>query len=740
MHRIGIILALLVLWVVPAVAQPCPPVGGSPCTTNWVVLNSLTAGTLGTTGNAAIGGTLGVTGAATFNAPITISGSNPIIMSDGTHTGSVVLNFASVNAMLAYQPTNVGANMVTAQIAGRSSANDGGAATYVWAASSALSANDPFIFAPNSPWVGNGRWILQLPPGGLNPKVRGLACNGTSDDSAGLSNLLAVAGTVYGNFVVTIAPGVSCYIGTAVSVTVARTQEIRGSGNPMQATNGPAPLSLSGLIVDPAATINLGGTLRNLFISSKGLAPLPANMEAVQAGLNAWAAAGSIAVTAQNDDATLENVEIVGFNKGFYSSGRQRTYMHNVHIDAINGVEITASADTIMLSHLSMFPYWSANLAGHSDVTAASISAAGSGGTPGAAVLTMTASGNTCGTLPQLNVTISGGGAVSAVNSVADVGDCTVIGGPNPIAFTGAGLSGATFTVTLGGYRSGIGLYLHDQVDGGQVHNLAVEGGRIGVKLSNVWEVAIDQASLEAGSTNAAGNIGDTSAIGLDTENCVSEARLSNIYASADLGTAAYFNHNGTSCGSGADRSVVVSNLSLSTPATWHNQQALYVGTGSRGVVSGLSIGAPGFVAGFSAVFAANTAEWDIHGVNLLTSDGATTPWYTIDPTSSPVVSIISRPRIVSKNSGAALTALCNDHILVNDTTAPTITMPATCPLGQDVWIKDIGGQAAAHNITVSMPGGSTLDGAASQTMAANFKGWVASYNGVAAALFGGSP
>lgn len=42
MHRIGIILALLVLWVVPAVAQPCPPVGGSPCTTNWVVLGTLT--------------------------------------------------------------------------------------------------------------------------------------------------------------------------------------------------------------------------------------------------------------------------------------------------------------------------------------------------------------------------------------------------------------------------------------------------------------------------------------------------------------------------------------------------------------------------------------------------------------------------------------------------------------------------------------------------------------------------
>jgi hypothetical protein len=41
-HRIAVLLALLVLWVVPAAAQPCAPVGGSPCTTNWVVLNNLT--------------------------------------------------------------------------------------------------------------------------------------------------------------------------------------------------------------------------------------------------------------------------------------------------------------------------------------------------------------------------------------------------------------------------------------------------------------------------------------------------------------------------------------------------------------------------------------------------------------------------------------------------------------------------------------------------------------------------
>ncbi len=72
MRRIAIILALLVLWVVPAAAQPCPPVGGSPCTTNWVVNNNLTVnGSItGPIGNITpLPGaftTLGATGAATF--------------------------------------------------------------------------------------------------------------------------------------------------------------------------------------------------------------------------------------------------------------------------------------------------------------------------------------------------------------------------------------------------------------------------------------------------------------------------------------------------------------------------------------------------------------------------------------------------------------------------------------------------------------------------------------------------
>jgi hypothetical protein len=86
-------------------------------------------------------------------------------------------------------------------------------------------------------------------------------------------------------------------------------------------------------------------------------------------------------------------------------------------------------------------------------------------------------------------------------------------------------------------------------------------------------------------------------------------------------------------------------------------------------------------------------------------------------------------------NSGASLTALCNDMIYVNDTTAPTITLPATCPLNQNVLVKDVGGNAGSHNITLSMPGGSTIDDGSTSVISTNHGFANVGYNGVAAAV-----
>lgn len=85
----------------------------------------------------------------------------------------------------------------------------------------------------------------------------------------------------------------------------------------------------------------------------------------------------------------------------------------------------------------------------------------------------------------------------------------------------------------------------------------------------------------------------------------------------------------------------------------------------------------------------------------------------------------------VSVTSGAAYTvANCLvGKVLVNDVTAPTITLPPTC--ANSIEVVDIGGQAAAHNITIAAPSGTTLNGTA--TITTNFGRRIVTYGGMAA-------
>lgn len=81
-------------------------------------------------------------------------------------------------------------------------------------------------------------------------------------------------------------------------------------------------------------------------------------------------------------------------------------------------------------------------------VASAAVAAGGSGGTPGTATVTGTTG---TGTKFQANVTISGGGAISAINSITVAGNYTV----NPTVLTaepvtGGGLTGATLNIKMG--------------------------------------------------------------------------------------------------------------------------------------------------------------------------------------------------------------------------------------------------------------------------------------------------
>lgn len=75
--------------------------------------------------------------------------------------------------------------------------------------------------------------------------------------------------------------------------------------------------------------------------------------------------------------------------------------------------------------------------------------------------------------------------------------------------------------------------------------------------------------------------------------------------------------------------------------------------------------------------------------------------------------------------TGVAANYICADAtdliIGVNSTLgAYTVTLP-TALTGKLIIVKDVGGNALANNITVDTPGAETIDGAANQTIGANY-------------------
>ena len=181
---------------------------------------------LSVTNNASVGGTASIGGMATVN------NSQPIITNDGSgHLGATALSFASHAALTAYQPTNVGSSMVIATTAGYVTAGDNGGGTYVWTpSSSAIDASGTFYVTPTG-WSGNGRWVLQIPPGGVSIKIRGAICNGTTDDLANVTNLIATGASVYPQgLTYVIPPGATCYFANTVSLSGDDTIVGQGTG------------------------------------------------------------------------------------------------------------------------------------------------------------------------------------------------------------------------------------------------------------------------------------------------------------------------------------------------------------------------------------------------------------------------------------------------------------------------------------------------------------------------------
>jgi hypothetical protein len=63
-------------------------------------------------------------------------------------------------------------------------------------------------------------------------------------------------------------------------------------------------------------------------------------------------------------------------------------------------------------------------------------------------------------------------------------------------------------------------------------------------------------------------------------------------------------------------------------------------------------------------------------------------------------------------SSGSTATAYCGQTLAVEDTTSPTITLPASCPSWAQVTVADVGRNAGSHAITLTAPSGTVLNGA----------------------------
>lgn len=707
--------------------------------------------TLGATGAVSLTGS-GTGLAVTNNALILgISTITTVAISDnaGTpHLGAASMTFPTRAALLAFQPNNVGTSMITATTAGRTASGDGGGLTYSWVAGSSTTVSDPFVLQPNSPGGSLGRWIVNLPTGGMDIRASGAKCDGTTDDSTVVNTMYSNATTAGLNgrqFTAVVPFGVACYVGPTTQVIIRSSMGLRCLGNPYRSTQSGGAITINGIILATTATLQNQGTVDGCFISSFGLSTLPANMEAVvspvsgqlpsggtNVGVSAWAAAAKCAITIPNgtNSVVVRNVLIIGFNEGICSTSSQRPLIENVQIDSNTGIDVQVVGDTGVIRNAVMDPFWSQNLNINAAVIQASLvgGSAGTGGTPGAAVLTLQATGptQTCSTLPQFDVVIGGGGSISSITDIKDVGDCTTVNGPsagvaNPFAVTGGGLSGATLSLTWfkGKQRSGDCVYLHNQGDSMFVSEISCEGWHNGIHLQNVWDMTIDKANLEVGSQiNGADGIGDVGGNGIFVDGSACSTRITNVYASSDLGTSVYVDDSGT-CSNGAAESVSFTNLQAVSGVTGSlSQGQLNIVAGSTVNITNLNVvtGA-GNVNTPSMVIGANVALVNINNVNSIggyAGSSTQSGWYSLDHTSSATTFITTGPNVRTLTSGASATALCNDTIYVSDTTAPTITMPLSCPQGQNVLVKDAGNDAAAHNITLQMPSGSTINGGSS--------------------------
>lgn len=191
--------------------------------------------------------------------------------------------------------------------------------------------------------------LLSAQAGVVSVKGFGAKGDGTTDDTAAIQAALNSLGALGGT--VLIPNGMKCLIDNNLSVP--KSCHLVGPhafvGSPGTNTSAPYGSMGGALLINSAKTITLGSgaSLRGLLIYRKGMT-FPAADSSAFAGT---------AITTGGDDCAVANSMILGFSKGFYSSGYQRPKLSDVLMDNVNCVEITNCADIAYITNCHAWPF-----------------------------------------------------------------------------------------------------------------------------------------------------------------------------------------------------------------------------------------------------------------------------------------------------------------------------------------------------------------------------------------------
>lgn len=177
----------------------------------------------------------------------------------------------------------------------------------------------------------------------------GVDLTGVSDSTAGLQAALNSCGSLGGT--VRVPNGVKLLIDGNLTIppNVSLVGPHQFVGSPQDNTSAPYGNLGGVLMLNPAASITLmgGASISGFYIWRKGMT-FPATTTAAFAGT---------ALLGGGDDVGVAHCLVMGFEKAYYSTGKQRPRIHNLYVDCLSGIDIAVCYDISFVTECHAWPF-----------------------------------------------------------------------------------------------------------------------------------------------------------------------------------------------------------------------------------------------------------------------------------------------------------------------------------------------------------------------------------------------